>query len=971
MDLLSPTDGINAIRDAVDRWNAPSRIVQRTSDIFARDKRIDDAINDGSSSVSSQSGTPAPRDEDDVSSRPLHIQLLQQHARSLHYAPSPHDATSLSTRSSNTKESFQRLVNKTRMALRRDELESICKQADKYQDDYYTERIVVGQAKTVNILKEIRINVLLTHCSNVEAAKLIHSCSLTEIDALPKEKQPLYAPIHNMHPTGAVTPVWGIAQKSCPLFSDIASRHRFASLVAVATAFSIAHSETWYHRRLSTQTILIKRDLLSNTHLVSAIPACAVVVNFRCPITTGCFDGCAICRKTWSDTITNNPNSIYALTALPNDTVSFTVAVDKPFADGRYTDTMSIAALTLWLYSGAQLHSNFNPLSVTEDADAMARVPWCLRWIIEDRHRLSLSSCLTFLQALQDGRVQPHCTAAPLVSIPTVVSQVRSEDGVTASVLHELLYYACGRSALIGARTDDAQASLHLGILYKAHAESLPVGSAASTHALKTAWLCFDGAIQFGDSSAYFHLAQLHAQLLDNPRHNVTGVSYACMMYYVMVAASAGDEKAIDALVMAANHGVNVASDIFKQDNHPIVDCGDDELLNDGVAKASQDCGSGCPNRYRKHDSHCDDEFLKAVVDIGKLWRRGQRGFPKCPLQAEDWLLFAHDRGRPDATLELGLLTVQTAQSAKDMQRGKELVNKASNMLGNPAAHTARYWLGLWHHQGLHFATGEAVCTIVKENNDLAAQYFQYAADQGCFDAMASLSMFYRKGIGPMCMDLAAAREWCTRARKGKSMAGFCGYAILLENEAKEAYRRVVMEGEGVTKERGRGKRLGKSGGRLVSLLSNSSDGSSSGNGNGNGQNDMDIVDRRLEVALRVLREVAIRLASIHPEHLLNPIPPWLGAGLIQRNLTAWTKCSTSVRNGTESAMAFQKRMKLEALKLAKMAANMRHDSGWEGSRADYLRQDLFICAEANRLSQALMNEMTASLKEHKQAWNN
>lgn len=91
------------------------------------------------------------------------------------------------------------------------------------------------------------------------------------------------------------------------------------------------------------------------------------------------------------------------------------------------------------------------------------------------------------------------------------------------------------------------------------------MGSVESTHAVKTASLCFGCAIRFSDSCAYFHLAQLHPQLLDDPRHNVTGVSWECMVYYVMVAANDGEEKAIDALVMEANHGVKFSSDNFKQ----------------------------------------------------------------------------------------------------------------------------------------------------------------------------------------------------------------------------------------------------------------------------------------------------------------------------------------------------------------------------------------------------------------------
>lgn len=92
---------------------------------------------------------------------------------------------------------------------------------------------------------------------------------------------------------------------------------------------------------------------------------------------------------------------------------------------------------------------------------------------------------------------------------------------------------------------------------------------------------------------------------------------------------------------------------ILNRDNESIADCGDDELLNDGVAKESQDCISGCLKSYRKYYSPCGDDIIQAFVDIGNLWRRGQSGGPQHLLERKHFTWSVHGDSSREISIHL------------------------------------------------------------------------------------------------------------------------------------------------------------------------------------------------------------------------------------------------------------------------------------------------------------------------------
>lgn len=242
-------------------------------------------------------------------------------------------------------------------------------------------------------------------------------------------------------------------------------------------------------------------------------PPCVKVQHFQCPVTSGCVDGCNPCRNSFNMAQRIHGDNYIAAQygggvdpagvggdgGVHDDVVRFAPSPTLALKNGKEADIASLAAFTLWLYAGVRI------ADISDDA--VSRVPWPLRFLVHDlghahfealqgrddasgdsagsrftrrssithfpwhsfKHGaskssnpgavsapLQLNTIVDYLHALRERRVQPHIIRQSLV--PPDEASLRA---------------AAVRSALAGARTDEPQAMMHLGLLWLQGAESV------------------------------------------------------------------------------------------------------------------------------------------------------------------------------------------------------------------------------------------------------------------------------------------------------------------------------------------------------------------------------------------------------------------------------------------------------------------------------------------------------------------
>lgn len=794
----------------------------------------------------------------------------------------------------------------------RDASEAKCNDRERKQNHAYLDSILKTQVED-QVKNHIRF--LLKNCTSLSAAYALRNCPNVELESLELGDRHNYYAIFKPDTNGAPLPRWGLAPVSPELLATPELRKRLLVVLDVATALHTAHQVEWYHRHLSTDNIVIRNT--DNR---------AKVLKFLCPVTFGCFH-CRHCQNTWKKENHENPHLIESLRTMPKKRILFSTTHRHPYTKdgGERADVVSFAAFVLWFYS-AEMLDNDETSADMSGQPGMDRVPWPLRWIICYRHHISMAKALTFLQALHSGLIEPHDM------LPRLVSPSRTQNNENAFT-SDLLLDACKLSSLAGVRTNEPQAALNLARMYE---KQFKQASNDSLEALELAIVFYRKAAKFGELTGFLHVARILAdQHLNSARREHIQEN------------STPVKEAVSFLLQAAVQGsamsLHVLQVMVKQDFKSAFN-----ILNDNYrdTEYNQELPSVNP-----------DALLDAMVAIGKSWRRGQNGLPVCYELAYKWLQEADVQGRPDATLELGLLKVQIAKNRADMEEGVRLVRRASNTLPHKAAHAARYWLGVWYFNGLTCAgkeDGMGVDTdsklVVAKDATQALWYIRKAAEVGHADAMVLYGRFHRMGFGYLTVDQRAAERWNSKAIEKKSVAAICSYAMMLAEIARKEYHAMVY-GRDHSKD-GEDTKAGP-----VDLKRCSTGSTCSYEGSETSsawykepvKYTPERVDTILSNALEALKIIRSRFKGVHMEQY-NPKPPFLGARIIMENMDIWAVCASSVRKRSSTKKEFCAIKRSEAIQLLKKAEAVTKTEQWRRLRVDYFRVDIQIAMEARNI---------------------
>lgn len=826
-DLGSFSDFLGALRDIFDRIRAPKRIEGRTRCFLERSERLGEDLRALSDSTLSNVSDTSNREVPHLNLPTRGVNLIAAHRDKL-----------LPPIDGGRHEKLWKAYQFAKVALRRDKLFELCNEIETVQNNEMIDHLVVGQAAIQHQISKLALQHEFLHklhpCTNIEDATRLHVSAYAELDGLSKQDKGFFHPI--CQESGAL-PIWGRALPAQEVFADNNAISRFNVLLAVANALVVGERASWFHQRLSTDVIVVRSDCLpgadSNvcggnlTWMPGNEDVFAKVLHFRCPITLGCVDGCPHCEHALRQA-EQNVKKVAGLSRQDSHRthqhswrrpqVMFSRHPDAiPIRNARNAriHNHSFASFVIWLFSGYPMTDNFDHLSDLRHAEQMAYVPWPLRWLIVDRHSLSMSAVVAYLQALQERRINPHVLTAPLMQPPNQAARkahrwANREEPTTEtnykmsgsnSGLHIVLYDCALRSARIGAQTEEPQAAVHVGQLLEdialrqradigidsvqdvqvdinLDAIGSPNWSLRARSTLTKAYECYAHAGSLGEPMGFVRMARLQAEWLHGeiPRAiSDVSVSLSNMLHLLLEAAVSGDDTALSLLEQVPRLGVVNVKQLFQKS--------DRDSIKEDVSKAM-----------------VEDRLLDVVVKIGKAWRRGDLGLPVDRMVAGEWLWCASGRGRPDATLELGLLLKQTAHTAAELRGALGFIRQASNMRPTPAGFTACYWMGIWQHTGLtwppggrgsqcHAREGVQVEVVLQKDNREAAKYLLVAAESGHADAMAMYSRMARLGlVGAGKSSEQEAAKWNEKAREHGSIIAFCASALDRVNDAMRVY---------------------------------------------------------------------------------------------------------------------------------------------------------------------------------------
>lgn len=923
MEICSALDIVAIAKDAYDRFNAPYRVAERTQYILDRTNKLQREIE-----ILTQPTDPSATDvskQSEMNSRrePHYLQIINECEREL--------IPSFTKKQGERKSRIFDILTRAKLAVRRDHIGGICEHAEQSQKDHYVDSLLIGASRNMQYMQSLQLHVSIRPCTNLFAAKTLQSCSSIQLDSL-QEKLEEFCPIRATNQHSDILPVWGIGPADPELFADQKATQKLSFLVSVAHALMIAHSVKWYHRRLSTENIFVHCDLVSSKDDKPFLDTSEAVkiLNFRCPITLGCFDGCTTCQKALSEAIATNDLMTY-VTEMQNSLL-FSATHDDPYSDGERADVVSFAALTLWTFSGCRLTNRFDILDHSS-GEVVSRVPWPLRFIVANRAEISMHEIFVFLQALHERRINPHVIHRPMMSMPLTNGR-SSLTSRPEPKLEQILYESSCRSILNGAFTKEPQALFHLGKLQEERAQfsldcsNQPTSDALSEphyepkDTLSRAYACFEDAANLGESSGYLQMAVLLAKCLDGaiPAFLDPGsISHAHMLGLIFKAAVNNNTRAIEILRKVPEVGVQRAQGLF-----------------DKPTKTTS-------------DSH--NRLFDAVTEIGKCWRRGQAGLSVNHRQAQDWLRVASDRSHPEGTLELGLLMIQSAETHENMREGVKLVTRASNSCPTNAGYSACYWLGYWYHFGLTFKDSEL--QIVEKDNNRAEMFLKSAAQGAHADGMALYSRLLR-----IQERKQEEEKWNEEARKQGSIFAFCAYARKKAIQAREVYEKILAGGNDLSnadptedldvdnlnvpkKKKGIGMKFVIR--RRTSMTSSHSSGSdvSEHFDPKTKRYKPSAVDKLLTIAVNSLLTAPEKFAETNPEALVIPLPYVMAGRIILRNLDMWGHCAPSVQSQKETKESFMQSKRQEAFNLLRKAAEIDTYEDWRCLRINYKQHDL------------------------------
>lgn len=593
--------------------------------------------------------------------------------------------------------------------------------------------------------------------------------------------------------SGAPVPRWRPAGVSAPVFcAGVHGKERMEVLVGVAKALAEAHRVGWLHRRLAPQCVVVpvgfggggglEMSAVSEVEGGEGGAGFVKVLQFSCAI-TGCGGGCEPCAARNAKAAKRRADLHQRYGTLEHSDV-FCCDLDAAYEAPMEYDVRSFAKFLLWLYAGRmdeEDEAGYEDCLGDPEGD-LAKVPWPLRWIVVDAERpgeegvknLTMEVVLMFLEALRSGRATPHDGGDGYLPAARQKEETQSV----------YLRAACMRSAAVGMMTLEPEACMHMGRFWEEDAEyhrqmvygageavcGVGFGNAGNAQARQeycNAVECFAVAARLGCAQGLVEIARVDALSLRCPFYMRDGVSRCTTLRLLLAAAVLGNIQARCCLAAVPSAGV---------DNLP-------ELIAQPAGKGSWLLA-------------VEPQLLEACVGVAKCWRRGQADLPVDLEEAEAWLEVAVNRGHPGAALECGLLFVQDANTPSRMEKGVDLVRRASHSFPSPAGKEAYFWLAHWHSLRLRW---EPIVTpppnssvepaiVVDKDPVKAAVYAKAASDAEHNDAMAMYSRLLRLGHSPVVKNVDASKRLNKRARDANSGAAFYGYALRKIAEARKAW---------------------------------------------------------------------------------------------------------------------------------------------------------------------------------------
>lgn len=573
------------------------------------------------------------------------------------------------------------------------------------------------------------------------------------------------------------------------------------------------------------------------------------IVGFRCPVTFGCVDGCATCKRlfTFERDVHGRDYVIKQYHQTSSESILFADTFDteeKVIKEGENCDAVAFASFVLWLYSGICIPPHTGGRDngrVFRIADShLSRVPWPIRYIVNDAladptgaNQISLSSTVGYLNMLRESAFKPH--------------QLNVEFMPPISPLFPVGLHA----SLSAARSDEPQAMIRLGQMCKrialSHFEdaSLVTGGATdnqkggqqnkgqrvSRHVMNmahTAYGLYAAAARNGEVNGFMNMANMLAMWLGgeiaHPLGNVVQLRigkqqlFRCVLRVALEGESMDMKDAVSILKRVSwnekkkeqYHSVQMVMQADYSDDD------DDEhrSTDDKNTVGSTDKNDLAPgSEIHPIEPYMESKFhneartinpmhitMTVVVSVAKSWRRGAYVLPCDISEAWRWLELViaqspkNSAPRGAAELELGLILRQMAMDEGNMHRAVDLVRSACGCVDVSVRSNALFWMGLWNHTKLTFTRRregekdyEEEIVIVEKDNVAAAHMFKESAesDAPVNDAIAYYSKFLKLGIGGVERDLEQSTKWNKKARKAGSVMAMVQYAYTLQEDAK------------------------------------------------------------------------------------------------------------------------------------------------------------------------------------------
>lgn len=652
---VAPGDIVGAVRDIYRRAQFAMCVEEQTNYILERRERINQYIK--------MSTTPDdPIEERKIISTSVEEVLVDANR----YFISPDSIQWASTK----RGKFEKILNRIRIAVKKELAQRLHEDMKQKQNDSLLEEILKQVCITNKSLEDIIINQkifqIVGRCDKSEQAKVLLNSqyAVLEIESLMVESNDFEC----------------IADENL----ECKIRHKgneiqrnddsFKVLLSVITALFVAEREEWYHRRLSTKYISIRKKESLNT-----LPY-AKVHSFRCPISRGCPDvrKCLNCRSEYeTQNSSKKKEKLDRVNQEEDNSVRFWYSVDStaqfdPITDAAKIDPFSFASFTLWLFSGQTIQENHITRKVLES------VPWPLRWIVLEKEKLSLHEVFSYLHSIDKGVLDPYLYSSdspfPMV---TGKKQELSEADV------ESMREAIVKSINHGVDTEDPEAMVQMGLLIehvnKRNSEAADSGRPPLTLAKK--YFILAGVC--GEVEGYFRYAFLASRSLERNIKN-----HSQLEEHI--------RKLCDYLLYAAKGGCWKSMYVMKTMTLP--------NQSGGFRKIFSEAERSVEERIHYNEEHT----LDAIYRMGHCLRRGMHGLPQLLDLAEKFLEYAASRELLDAKLELALLKRQRAdENSEEMNHAVEIVKKLCNTRPHPTGYSACYWYGFWNWQFSNLSGGD------------------------------------------------------------------------------------------------------------------------------------------------------------------------------------------------------------------------------------------------------------------------